>query len=73
MIDVTDNGTGISEDVRVRMFDPFYTTKDPDKGTGLGLAISKSIVEQFDGTIEIQSPTDGGTTFRLCFPAVDGT
>ena len=72
-IDVVDNGAGISEDVRVRAFDPFYTTKDPDKGTGLGLAISKSIVEQFDGTLEIQSSSHGGTTFRLCFPAMDET
>ncbi|MDP6776129.1 MAG: response regulator [Candidatus Latescibacteria bacterium] len=69
-IDVTDNGGGISEAVRAQAFDPFFTTKDPDKGTGLGLSISKSIVEQFDGTIRIHSSCGGGTTFRLCFPAL---
>lgn len=54
-IQVIDNGGGIPQDILQKVFDPFFTTKDPDKGTGLGLSISKSIIEEFDGTLSIQS------------------
>ncbi|MDP6038603.1 MAG: ATP-binding protein, partial [Candidatus Latescibacteria bacterium] len=67
-IEVQDGGNGIPEDILDQVFDPFFTTKDPDKGTGLGLAISKSIVESFDGSIDIQSEPGQGTTVRISLP-----
>ena len=66
---VVDSGDGISEDVLDRVFEPFFTTKAPGQGTGLGLSICKSIVEQFDGTIEIASDTGKGTTVVVSLPA----
>ncbi len=66
VIEVTDNGSGISEEARERLFDPFFTTKS--SGTGLGLAIAKQIVERHDGSIEIDSDTANGTTFRVHIP-----
>ena len=70
-IRVADNGIGIPEDIFDKVFDPFFTTKGPDKGTGLGLSISKSIIEQFGGTIDIQSADDEGTTVIISLPAID--
>lgn len=58
---VTDNGTGISEDVLKRLFEPFFSTKG-DLGNGLGLYISKEIVERHGGTLEIESTPGKGTT-----------
>ena len=59
-ISVIDQGEGIPEAVKVRMFDPFYTTKDPGKGTGLGLSIVQHIVHRHHGIVEVrnnQKPT----------------
>ena len=67
-IKVVDNGMGIPEDILARVFDPFFTTKDPDKGTGLGLAISRSIVEDFGGTLQIQTTRGKSTTFIISLP-----
>ena len=64
-IEVIDTGSGIPKDVLAKVFDPFFTTKDPDKGTGLGLAISKSIVEDFGGTIQIESTPGEGTNVSI--------
>jgi PAS domain S-box-containing protein len=68
-IEVTDNGIGIKRDLLSKVFDPFFTSKEPDKGTGLGLSISKSIIEQFHGTIDIQSVYKEGTTVTIILPA----
>ncbi|HPB30037.1 MAG TPA: response regulator [Candidatus Sumerlaeota bacterium] len=68
VIEVIDQGIGIPRDVLERVFDPFFTTKSPDKGTGLGLAISRSIIEQFNGTIAIQSEPWEGTTIAIRLP-----
>ncbi len=67
-IEVVDSGVGITDDVLDKAFDPFFTTKEPDKGTGLGLSISKSIVEDFGGTIDIQSTPGLGTTVTISLP-----
>ena len=70
-IEVEDNGAGIAEDALARIFDPFYTTKAPDKGTGLGLAISKSIVDDIGGQISARSEEDSGTVVTIFLPALD--
>jgi signal transduction histidine kinase len=68
-INVTDTGSGIPPDRLPAIFDDFVTTKR--RGLGLGLAISKRIVEQLDGTIDVQSEVGQGTAFTLRFPARD--
>ena len=67
---VADNGTGMPEDVRARIFEPFYTTKPAGHGTGLGLSMSHDIVEQgHGGTLRVESAEGEGTTFVVTLPA----
>ncbi len=68
---VTDTGTGISEEVRQHLFEPFYTTKEPGKGTGLGLSTVYGLVQQGGGHIVFESEPDNGTSFRILLPALD--
>ncbi len=63
---IADNGLGIDADVRDRIFDPFFTSRD--KGTGLGLALCRKIVDNHGGTIEVDSEIGEGTEFVLTFP-----
>ena len=65
-ISVIDSGTGIGEDEREKIFDPFYTTKE--RGTGLGLSIVHSIVEGYGGKVTVQSEPGQGTTFSVFLP-----
>lgn len=67
-VEVIDTGTGIPPDLLPRVTDPFFTTKEEDKGTGLGLAICKRIVEQHQGTLEVESTVGVGTTVRITLP-----
>ncbi|NOZ20830.1 MAG: hypothetical protein GXP25_07045 [Planctomycetes bacterium] len=67
--EIADDGGGMSEEVRSRIFTPFFTTKGLAKGTGLGLSISQRIVEAHGGTIEAASQEGKGTTFTLTFGA----
>lgn len=64
---VIDSGPGVCEEVRHRIMDPFFTTKESDQGTGLGLSISKKIVEIHQGSITLAENTEH-TTFRVRFP-----
>jgi signal transduction histidine kinase/ActR/RegA family two-component response regulator len=70
-ISVSDTGTGMSEDVRARVFNPFFTTKGKT-GMGLGLAVSYGIIRRHDGTVEVESELGHGSTFRLRLPAARG-
>jgi signal transduction histidine kinase len=66
---ITDSGPGIPEEETERIFDPFYTTKEPGKGTGLGLAIVARAVENAGGTIWASRSREGGAAFRMLFPS----
>jgi len=68
-IGISDTGMGIRKEDIGKIFDPFYTTKDPNKGTGLGLSISLKIVESMGGEIRVESELGRGTTFEIYFPA----
>lgn len=67
-IQIDDTGCGMTEEVRRRIFEPFYTTKDVGKGTGLGLSLSFSIVQKHGGAIEARSAPGEGSSFRVWVP-----
>jgi len=68
IVEIVDNGPGISEDIRSRIFEPFFTTKPPGKGTGLGLHISHDIVvNRHHGQLLVESEP-GRTQFRVILP-----
>ncbi|MGC8493746.1 MAG: ATP-binding protein [Syntrophobacteraceae bacterium] len=65
VIEVGDNGCGMTESTRQRVFDPFFTTKSPGLGTGLGLYVCQTFIEGLGGKIEVESRLGRGTTFKL--------
>lgn len=67
-VTVSDNGIGIPEHVRERLYDPFFTTKPVGKGTGQGLAISRHAVDRHRGRLDFTSELGRGTTFRVWLP-----
>jgi len=70
-LSVEDHGTGIPDDQKQKIFEPFYSTRPKEIGTGLGLSISDGIARDHFGRIEVESEPDRSTTFHLCLP-VDG-
>jgi signal transduction histidine kinase len=69
-IEIADDGTGMPEDVRQRVFDQFFTTKDVGKGTGQGLSIAYNVVVQkHRGSMEVHSAPGQGATFMITLPA----
>ncbi|MDY6950616.1 MAG: response regulator [Thermodesulfobacteriota bacterium] len=75
--DVVDNGSGMTEEVKKKLFERFFSTKGP-KGTGLGLLVTRKIVDEHRGSISFESSPDKGTTFTMHFPCAkersgDGT
>ncbi|MBX2840317.1 MAG: GAF domain-containing protein [Flammeovirgaceae bacterium] len=68
VIEISDTGKGMSQEVRKHIFEPFYTTKDVGSGTGLGLPISMGIIEGHNGEILVNSELGTGTTFSIELP-----
>jgi signal transduction histidine kinase len=70
LLEVRDNGAGMSDEVKARVFEPFFTTKRPGRGTGIGLAAVHAIVEQCGGAIVVDSEVGKGSSFTIFLPAV---
>ncbi len=68
---VSDTGKGIPLSVRNKIFDPYFTTKEPGQGTGLGLAVAQGIVSSFSGNITVDTTEGAGTVFTICIPIVE--
>ena len=68
MLEVQDNGAGMSKEVVEHIFEPFFTTKPVGSGTGLGMSMVYSFVQRYDGTIKIDSTTGYGTSIRIYLP-----
>jgi two-component system NtrC family sensor kinase len=68
VIDLTDNGTGMSDEVKERAFEPFFTTKDIGRGSGLGLSQAYGFAKQSGGTLTLESAPGKGTKVSLHLP-----
>ena len=67
-IKVTDNGNGIPEQIKEKIFQPFFTTKPTGSGTGLGLSLSYDIVKAHGGEIKVETNEGGGSKFTILLP-----
>jgi len=70
-LEVSDSGFGMDEEAQRKVFEPFYTTKEPGKGTGLGLSIAYGIIKEHGGYINVQSSPGEGSTFRIYLPLLE--
>lgn len=68
LVFVADSGPGIAPEDRAKIFEPFYTTKEPGQGTGLGLAIVARAVDEMGGVVWVDRAREGGAAFKLFFP-----
>ena len=68
LVAFADTGSGIAQNELVKIFDPFYTTKEIGKGTGLGLSVSYNIIKRFKGDITVCSEVNRGTVFKIIIP-----
>ena len=66
---VSDSGSGVGPGDRDKVFEPFYTTKEPGRGTGLGLAIVARSVDEMGGVVWVDEAREGGAVFKMFFPA----
>jgi two-component system cell cycle sensor histidine kinase/response regulator CckA len=72
VLSVTDTGSGMDEETCRHIFEPFYTTKNPEKGTGIGLTTVHGIVSQAGGRVEVESQPGLGARFNIILPGVAG-
>jgi PAS domain S-box-containing protein len=68
ILEISDNATGISDDIKDGIFDPFFTTKETGEGMGLGLSIVQTVLSGFNGQIEAFNNEKGGATFKVELP-----
>ena len=69
-IEIKDNGKGMSEETKNKIFNPFFTTKPVGQGTGLGLSISYKVIKNHNGSINVESKLGEGTTFKITLPLI---
>jgi two-component system, NtrC family, sensor kinase len=67
-----DTGTGISPDIRERIFDPLFTTKASGRGSGLGLTVVQKIIQEHGGQVEVRSELEQGAEFLISLPLAKG-
>lgn len=70
-LEISDTGQGILPEIRDKIFDPYFTTKELGKGTGLGLSVVHGIVKSYGGAITVDSMVEKGSTFKIYFPLID--